>query len=82
MKESQHVEWKESWRDDHLRLVCGFANAEGGMLVIGRSDKGQGSAFPTPRDFWKSCPTRSATCSVSWSKSICAAKAAGITLKW
>jgi ATP-dependent DNA helicase RecG len=41
MKESQHTEWKESWRDDHLRWVCGFANAEGGVLIIGRNDKGQ-----------------------------------------
>ena len=41
MKESQHTEWKESWRDDHLRCICGFANAEGGVLVIGRNDKGQ-----------------------------------------
>ena len=41
MKESQHTEWKESWRDDHLRWVCGFANAEGGVLVIGRNDKGR-----------------------------------------
>ena len=38
--ESQHVEWKESWRDDHLRWVCGFANAEGGRLEIGRDDTG------------------------------------------
>jgi ATP-dependent DNA helicase RecG len=41
MKESQHTEWKESWRDDHLRWVCGFANAEGGLLAIGRNDRGQ-----------------------------------------
>lgn len=41
MKESQHTEWKESWRDDYLRWVCGFANAEGGVLVIGRNDRGQ-----------------------------------------
>jgi ATP-dependent DNA helicase RecG len=40
MKENQHTEWKESWRDDYLRWVCGFANAEGGSLVIGRNDKG------------------------------------------
>ena len=39
--ESQHIEWKESWRDDHLRWVCGFANAEGGVLVIGRDDRGR-----------------------------------------
>jgi hypothetical protein len=35
------VEWKESWRDDYLRWLCGFANADGGMLVIGRNDKGE-----------------------------------------
>lgn len=29
MKESQHTEWKESWRDDYLRWICGFANAAG-----------------------------------------------------
>ena len=40
MKESQHTEWKESWRDEYLRWICGFANAEGGVLVIGRNDKG------------------------------------------
>lgn len=41
MKESQHTEWKETWRDEYLRWSCGFANAEGGVLVIGRNDKGQ-----------------------------------------
>lgn len=40
MSESQHLEWKQSWRDEYLRWVCGFANAEGGMLVIGRDDAG------------------------------------------
>ncbi|HNC69951.1 MAG TPA: putative DNA binding domain-containing protein, partial [Pseudomonadales bacterium] len=40
-KESQHTEWKASWRDDWLRWVSGFANAEGGVLVIGRNDEGK-----------------------------------------
>lgn len=40
MKESQRVEWKESWRDDCLKWICGFANADGGVLDIGRNDKG------------------------------------------
>lgn len=40
MKENQQVEWKSSWRDDYLRWICGFANAEGGTLVIGRDDRG------------------------------------------
>ena len=34
--EHQHVEWKESWRDECLKWISGFANAEGGVLVIGR----------------------------------------------
>ena len=41
MKERQNLEWKASWRDDYLRWICGFANAEGGVLVIGRNDRGQ-----------------------------------------
>lgn len=39
-REHQHVEWKESWRDDYLKWICGFANADGGTLVIGRNDDG------------------------------------------
>lgn len=30
MKESQHIEWKESWRDEYVKWLCGFANADGG----------------------------------------------------
>ncbi len=40
MPESQQIEWKESWRDEYLKWVCGFANAQGGVLEIGRIDKG------------------------------------------
>lgn len=40
MKENQHIEWKESWRDEYLKWICGFANAEGGVLHIGRNNKG------------------------------------------
>ena len=40
MKENQNTEWKGSWRDEYLKWLCGFANAEGGVLVIGRNDKG------------------------------------------
>ncbi len=39
--ETHVVEWQESWRDDHLRWLCGFANAGGGTLVIGGNDKGE-----------------------------------------
>lgn len=36
--ENQKIEYKESWRADHLKWICGFANAQGGMLYIGMSD--------------------------------------------
>lgn len=40
MKEHQHAEWKEVWRDEYLRWICGFANADGGVLEIGRNNRG------------------------------------------
>ena len=41
MAESQNLEWKTSWRDEHLKWVCGFANAHGGVLEVGRDDRGK-----------------------------------------
>ena len=41
MSESQNIEYKESWRDEYLRWVCGFANAQGGTIYIGLSDNGK-----------------------------------------
>lgn len=41
MAESQNIEWKESWRDDYLKWICGFANAQGGKIYIGVDDTGK-----------------------------------------
>ena len=30
MPENQNIEWKESWRDNYLKWICGFANSQGG----------------------------------------------------
>ena len=40
MAESQNIEWKESWRDEYLKWICGFANAQGGKIYIGMNDDG------------------------------------------
>jgi len=40
MKENQNIEWKKSWRDEYIKWICGFANAGGGTLVIGKNNKG------------------------------------------
>ncbi|MCM1399686.1 MAG: putative DNA binding domain-containing protein [Clostridium sp.] len=41
MAESQNIEWKESWRDEYLKWICGFANAGGGKIYIGIDDTGK-----------------------------------------
>lgn len=41
MAESQNIEWKESWRDEYLKWICGFANAQGGRIYIGKNDRGK-----------------------------------------
>ena len=40
MAESQNIEYKESWRDEYLKWICGFANAQGGTIYIGTDDDG------------------------------------------
>lgn len=40
MAESQNIEYKQSWRDEYLKWICGFANAQGGKIFIGIDDNG------------------------------------------
>ena len=58
MKEHQHIEWKETWRDDYLRWIAGFANAEGGVLVIGRNDKGKAVGVADARKLLVDLPNK------------------------
>lgn len=41
MPEQQNIEYKQSWRDEYLKWVCGFANAQGGQIYIGINDNGE-----------------------------------------
>ena len=41
MAESQSLERESSWPDEYLKWICGFANAHGGVLVIGKNDRGE-----------------------------------------
>ncbi len=40
MSESQNIEYKQSWRDEYLKWICGFANANDGSIFIGKDDNG------------------------------------------
>ena len=57
-QESQHTEWKETWRDDYLRWVCGFANAQGGRLLLGVNDKGQVVGLPDATKLLEDLPNK------------------------
>ena len=46
MSENQNIEYKESWRTEYLKWVCGFANAQGGTIYVGLNDKGNVVGLP------------------------------------
>lgn len=39
--ENQETEFKQSWRDEYIQWICGFANAKGGTIYIGVDDAGE-----------------------------------------
>jgi len=41
MREQQIIEYKSIWKDKYLQWICGFANAQGGTLIIGKNDDGK-----------------------------------------
>jgi ATP-dependent DNA helicase RecG len=58
MSENQHIEYKQSWHDDYLRWVCGFANASGGVLFIGKKDSGDVSDVENYKQLMESIPNK------------------------
>jgi ATP-dependent DNA helicase RecG len=38
MPEHQNIEYKQSWHDDYLKWIVGFANSQGGTISIGKND--------------------------------------------
>ncbi len=58
MKESQNIEWKESWRDEYIKWICGFANANGGTLYIGKDNKGKVTGISDAGKLLKDIPNK------------------------
>ena len=56
--ENQIIEWKSSWRDDYLKWICGFANAQGGRLEIGRNDQGKLVGLPEAKTLLEELPNK------------------------
>lgn len=58
MQENQNIEWKESWRSGYLKWICGFANAQGGELVIGKNDRGEVVGIDNARKLLEDIPNQ------------------------
>ncbi|MDR0990041.1 MAG: winged helix-turn-helix transcriptional regulator [Propionibacteriaceae bacterium] len=56
--ETHVVEWKQSWRDEYLKWICGFANAQGGVLEIGKDDHGKVVGVADARKLLKEIPDK------------------------
>ena len=58
MAESQNMEWKESWRDEYLKWICGFANAQGGKIYIGTNDDGTVTGLQDSKKLMEDIPNK------------------------
>jgi len=57
-KEAQNIEWKESWHNDYFKWICGFANAQGGTLFIGKDDDGNVKHLVNARKLLEDIPNQ------------------------
>jgi len=58
MSETQNTEYKSSWHDDYLDWVCGFANAQGGRIYIGKDDNGNTVGIENHKDLLEKIPNK------------------------
>ena len=56
--ETQTIEFKQSWRDDFLKEICGFANAQGGTLVVGVADSGKAVGVANAKRLMEDIPNK------------------------
>ncbi len=58
LKESENIELKTSWRDEHLKTIAAFANTQGGKLVLGISDAGKILGVNKPEKLLEDIPNK------------------------
>jgi len=56
--ESQNIEWKQAWHDDYLKWICGFANAQGGRIFIGKDDAGKTIGLQNAKKLLEDLPNK------------------------
>ncbi len=58
MQENQNIEWKEIWKDEYLKWICGFANANGGKIIVGKNGKGEIVGLKNSRRLLEDIPNK------------------------
>jgi ATP-dependent DNA helicase RecG len=58
MPEHQNTEYKQSWHDDYLKWVVGFANSQGGIIYIGKDDHGNVTGVPNYKKLMEDIPNK------------------------
>ncbi|NEW79419.1 MAG: transcriptional regulator [Gelidibacter sp.] len=58
MNENQNIEWKSNWHNDYLKWICGFANANGGTIFIGKNDDGEAIGLENYKELTEMLPNK------------------------
>jgi ATP-dependent DNA helicase RecG len=58
MIESHNIEFKATWKDEFLKWICGFANANGGVIYIGIDDAGIVSGLKDAKRLMEEIPNK------------------------
>lgn len=58
MSEHQGIEWKGIWKDEYLKWICGYANAQGGILIIGKDDRGNVKGIHNAKKLLEDIPNK------------------------
>ncbi len=58
MSENQNIEFKQTWRDEYLKWICGFANAYGGKVFIGLDDNGNALGLSNTQKLMEDIPNK------------------------
>jgi len=58
MIEKHNVEWKAVWKDEYQAWICGFANAQGGKLLVGVDDRGMPVGLANSKKLMEDLPNK------------------------
>ena len=61
MSENQNIECKSSWHDDYQKWKCGFTNAQGGRIYIGKDDNGNVVGVENAKKLLENLPNKITT---------------------